>query len=279
MSRILLVNPPIYDFSAFDFWLKPYGLLRIAGYLRGQAEIELFDFLDRKHPEAQTDPKTRSDEWGRGRFPAREVEKPSAFGKIPRKFRRYGLREETFEDFLSKEGPFDFALIQTGMTYWYLGLKEVLATLKKISPATRTVFGGPYATICPTHARTLAPDLVIEGLNLDPLWQQIGLSPDSSQTALWESYRNLEVGVLKLSDGCPFRCTYCSVPQVYPRFRSRPLETAIAATRQLTAQGVENIVFYDDALLFKTDEILSPFLEQVESLGVNVNFHTPNALN
>ena len=30
--RILLVNPPIYDFSAYDFWLKPYGLLRVAGY-------------------------------------------------------------------------------------------------------------------------------------------------------------------------------------------------------------------------------------------------------
>jgi hypothetical protein len=22
--RILLINPPIYDFSAYDFWLKPY---------------------------------------------------------------------------------------------------------------------------------------------------------------------------------------------------------------------------------------------------------------
>jgi len=34
--RILLVNPPIYDFSAYDFWLKPYGMLRAAGFLRGQ---------------------------------------------------------------------------------------------------------------------------------------------------------------------------------------------------------------------------------------------------
>lgn len=41
--RILLINPPIYDFSAYDFWLKPYGLLRVAGFLRGQAEFSLFD--------------------------------------------------------------------------------------------------------------------------------------------------------------------------------------------------------------------------------------------
>ncbi len=32
--RILLVNPPVCDFSAYDFWLKPYGLLRVAGFLR-----------------------------------------------------------------------------------------------------------------------------------------------------------------------------------------------------------------------------------------------------
>ena len=45
--RILLVNPPIYDFAAYDFWLRPYGLLSVAGQLRGRAEFFLFDYLDR----------------------------------------------------------------------------------------------------------------------------------------------------------------------------------------------------------------------------------------
>ena len=31
--NLLLVNPPIYDFTAFDFWLRPYGLLRVGGRL------------------------------------------------------------------------------------------------------------------------------------------------------------------------------------------------------------------------------------------------------
>jgi len=35
--RILLVNPPIHDFAAYDFWLKPYGRLRVAGLLRRRA--------------------------------------------------------------------------------------------------------------------------------------------------------------------------------------------------------------------------------------------------
>jgi hypothetical protein len=33
MLKILLVNPPVYDFAAYDFWVKPYGLLSVAGYL------------------------------------------------------------------------------------------------------------------------------------------------------------------------------------------------------------------------------------------------------
>ena len=48
--KILLVNPPIYDFTAYDFWLKPYGLLQLAGFLRGKADFKLFDYTDRLHP-------------------------------------------------------------------------------------------------------------------------------------------------------------------------------------------------------------------------------------
>ena len=38
---MLLVNPPIYDFAAYDFWMRPYGLLSVAGKLRGQADFRL----------------------------------------------------------------------------------------------------------------------------------------------------------------------------------------------------------------------------------------------
>ena len=62
---ILLVNPPIYDFSAYDFWLKPYGMLRVAGFLRRRADFQLFDFMDRFDPRVP-EGKYRSDPWGRG---------------------------------------------------------------------------------------------------------------------------------------------------------------------------------------------------------------------
>ena len=65
--RILLVNPPIYDFSAYDIWLKPYGLLRVAGFLRNQAEFHLVDFLDRLDSRIPAG-NYRSDRWAAARF-------------------------------------------------------------------------------------------------------------------------------------------------------------------------------------------------------------------
>src|SRR4030095_13702565 len=87
------------------------------------------------------------------------------------------------------------------------------------------------------------------------------------------------VGVLKITEGCPFRCTYCSVPLVYPNFEGRPLEWCLAELRYLVRLGAHDIAFYDDALLFKPDRILLPFLEAVLREDIRVSFHTPNALN
>src|SRR5436190_23826286 len=85
--RILLVNPPIYDFSAYDFWLKPCGLLRVAGFLRGQADFSLFDFLDRLDPRVP-EKNYRADPWGRGEFFSQVAVKPPIFADITRRFYR-----------------------------------------------------------------------------------------------------------------------------------------------------------------------------------------------
>ncbi|MGW8180370.1 MAG: hypothetical protein ACWGQW_16660, partial [bacterium] len=277
-KRILLINPPIYDFSAYDFWLKPYGLLRVAGQLRGQAYLQLFDFLDRAHP-CLGKSHLRSDLWGRGKFFAEEAVKPKAFSSISRTYRRYGIREQIFKDFLRSCRPFDAALIQTNMTYWYPGVSEVLKIIRELAPGTQTVLGGVYATICPDHARSLGADLVVEGCCLQGLWDFLNLQPDESQPPYWEGYETNSVGVLRLTEGCPFRCTYCSVPNTAPKFQPFAPKLSWQAFQFLKSLGTKNLVFYDDALLFKCEEVLSPFLEKVINDNFEGNFHTPNALN
>jgi pyruvate-formate lyase-activating enzyme len=276
--RILLVNPPIYDFSAYDFWLKPYGMLRVAGFLRDQAEFQLFDFLDRADPRVPAG-HYRSDAWGRGQFHSETVAKPPPFADLPRRFRRFGLPRNVFRDYLTHSTPGDFALIQTGMTYWYPGVREAISDIRSAWPTTKIVLGGVYATLCPSHARALGADFVLTGTDLAPLWSFLEIAPNEHALPLWDLYSGLNVGVLKLADGCPFRCTYCSVPQVYPKFQARPLDHSLAELEYLVDLGVEHVAFYDDALLFQPEQLLKPFLHAVLRRHLHVNFHTPNALN
>ncbi|MHC4426870.1 MAG: B12-binding domain-containing radical SAM protein [Planctomycetota bacterium] len=277
-AKILLVNPPVYDFAAYDFWLKPYGLLRVAGYLRGKAEFELFDYLDRLRPFALGQKQLGSDRWGRGRFYCQRIPSPACLKHIPRYFRRFGLPRSIFEEFLRQQGPFDFVFVQTTMTYWYLGVKEVIEDIRRLRPDAKIILGGNYVTLCRSHAQRLDADLCIEGADLQPLWKYLGIEPDLQQPALWQAYNKLNVGVLKLSEGCPFDCTYCSVPKVYGKFKGRALENSLAELELLIKCGVENIAFYDDALLFDAHKVLVPFLEEVLIRNISLNFHTPNGL-
>jgi hypothetical protein len=323
--RILLVNPPIYDFAAYDFWLRPYGLLSVAGQLHDQAEFFLFDYLDRpeecdrrtgaggiakasgldddssvvsrSRSENSGQPRRgariletragrlgrenglRADRWGRGRFACERIVSPEPLREIPRYFRRFGRPRAAFTDYLREHGPFDYVLVQTMMTYWYPGVREVIEDIRRAWPAAGIVLGGNYATLCPDHARGLGPDLVVSGCDLGPLWEFLEMTSDPGRPALWEVYEQPRVGALKLADGCPFQCSYCSVQQVYGGFRPRPLERALAELELLAGRGAENVAFYDDALLFEAERVLVPFLDEVLRRGLCVNLHTPNALN
>ncbi len=277
--KIALVNPPIMDFSAYDFWLKPFGLISIGGYLRGQADLRLFDFLLRRHPGLPSDERLRRDQWGRGTFHAEDLPKPAPLAALRRRFHRFGLPRPLFQEFLRREGPFDAALVATGMTYWYPGVSEVIEDLRAACPRTHIVLGGIYATLCTDHARGLGADMVVAGRDLAPLWHELGLEPHQAEPPWWEGYDNGETGVLKLTDGCPFRCSYCSVPLVCPTFTTRPLDLSLKAFDLLCRQGVQDIAFYDDALLFRPQEVLIPFLRSVTERKAGVRFHTPNGLN
>jgi radical SAM superfamily enzyme YgiQ (UPF0313 family) len=263
--RILLVNPPIYDFAAYDFWLKPYGLLNVAGYLRSSADFKLFDY--------------ESDRWGRGPFDRERISPSSCLKHIPRYFRRFGLPRVIFKDFLTAQKQCDFVFIQTMMTYWYPGVQEVIEDIRDAWPDTKIILGGNYVTLCSKHAQKLGADLIVPGTNLDPLFEFLGIAPDLNQPPFWQAYEKLKTAVLKLTDGCPFSCTYCSVPKVYSKFKARPLERSLTELELLSRLGVENIAFYDDALLFEPEKILMPFLNEVLKRNINVNFHSPNGLN
>ena len=281
---LLLVNPPIYDFSAYDFWLKPYGLLRAGGLLREHCTLEFFDYMDRESSDlgglaAKTDP------WGCGPYPKKRIPKPSVFATIPRYYNRFGKKREVFGSIRPPSGTFkpfqtpECVLIQTSMTYWYPGVAEVIEDVRRLFPHASIVLGGFYATCCPDHARSLGADLVIRGDDLTPLFERLGIAPPVAPAVpAWELYPVLNTGVITLTKGCPFRCSYCYTPQSGIRFSARPLEDCIAELEYLVLLNVRNVAFYDDALLYQPEKVLFPFLETVLRKNIRVNFHTPNAL-
>src|SRR5215510_588714 len=108
--NLLLVNPPIYDFTAFDFWLRPYGLLRVGGQLRS-CKLTAFDYLLSRD----------RDIYGRGRFDRELVNRPAPLADVARRFYRFGRSREDFRGVLSST-TFDAVLVQTVMTYWYPGV-------------------------------------------------------------------------------------------------------------------------------------------------------------
>ena len=70
--NLLLINPWIYDFTAYDFWSKPLGLLYIASILRERGyEISYIDCMDRYNREIlnfKNREFPKKDEFGRGPF-------------------------------------------------------------------------------------------------------------------------------------------------------------------------------------------------------------------
>ena len=264
--RVLLVNPPIFDFTAYDFWLRPYGMLRIAGQMRHACSLSFFDFL----------PSGKRDSWGRGSFDSGDVPKPEALRDIPRKFHRFGRPRNDFQEFLSAR-RYDAVLVQTSMTYWYPGIREVVEDVRRLQPWAKVVLGGVYSTLCPSHAQSLGADLAIEGAGLEPLWQLLSIEPEKAIPYWPPAYS--EVGVIKITEGCPFRCTYCAAPVMWPRFSARPTGDCLNEMDNLIKMGATNIAFYDDALLYRADQALAPFLREIIRLQPRISFHTPNALN
>ncbi|MCM8768477.1 MAG: radical SAM protein [Candidatus Omnitrophica bacterium] len=283
MTQVLLVNPPIYDFAAYDLWMKPLGFLVIARLLLENGfKVEFFDFLDRHYPGYRTADRPG----GCGKFPYEVVLKPDCYQTVPRVYKRFGLPREVFCSFLAGLKKPELILVCSGMTYWYPGVKEVVNTCRQFFPGVPIILGGTYATLCPSHARTTGADIIFSGKQLNRFiqlmesltGQTFRLRPNFWLTPAWELYPRLSYLCLKTSFGCPFRCSYCASsllePEIYQR---QPEEVAREILFLVEKHRVNQVAFYDDALLFKFDQHLRRILAKLQ--GQKIFFHTPNGLN
>ena len=167
--RILLVNPPVYDFACFDSFLKPLGLLYISQILKSKGfKVYLLDYMDRFFKYENVNAKDK--EFGQGRFVYKVVEKPDVLKKYPRRWKRYGVSQEGATKFLKDIEKPDLIFLTSTMTYWYKGIVEARGLLRDFFPQTPIILGGNYATLMKDHAlKNVRPDFIYEGSSLKNL--------------------------------------------------------------------------------------------------------------
>ncbi len=299
--NLLLINPWIYDFTAYDFWSKPLGLLYLAGILREKGyNISYIDCMDRFDPSLlkksnYTSKKSNDD--GRGPFYKEKIEKPAPLKYVPRNYSRYGITEEIFQKKLQYHPKPDVVLVTSIMTYWYPGVFRVIELIRKLYPDCPVILGGIYATLCFEHAQIFSQaDYVLQNTQLrllEPLLQNIAgkyLHHDSMNSSYfqhlnfypypaWDLYPVLNYVCLITSRGCPFRCNYCASYMINSKLEFRnPYQVVEEIIYWKDLKGINNFVFYDDALLVNSEKQLIPLLKEIKKRNLNINFYTPNAI-
>jgi len=283
-SRVLLINPPVYDFAAYDFWAKPMGLLVMAGKLaRIGLEPVLVDAMDPHHPALEGLAVPARKKHGKGKFFAEDVPKPEAIADVPRRYKRHGLPRDRLRKTVREAGEVRAALVTCAMTYWYPGAFEAISIVREEMPGTPVILGGGYATICKAHALNQSgADAVISGpAEMSGEFKRltgIDLGGEALFGPALELYPELDYAPLLTSRGCPFSCDYCASGILFAGFEFRGPEGVLAEMETAVGRGVRDFAFYDDALTVNPDKRLVPVLEEVIRKGWSLNFHTPNAI-
>ncbi|MBN1898732.1 MAG: radical SAM protein [Spirochaetes bacterium] len=291
--NVLLINPWVYDFAAFDLFLKPLGLLYLSSHLKKTGiKVHFLDCMDRYDTYFIQKNCIMDKKSGTGKFYSEQIEKPGPLKFVPRHYKRYGLPFDEVYRRLKEIGREKIsAVCITGiMTYWYRGVRDMIKLVKSVLKDVPVILGGIYPTIMTHHARnTSGADLVIPGYNMKNILENISkiihFLPENESVSGeyftewgdpdYSLYKKLSYLVLLTSMGCPFKCTYCSTPLLHPEFSFKPPESSF---RLIEKFKIRDIAFYDDALLYRFQENLQPLLLKVIRSKNKYHFHAPNGL-
>ena len=289
---LILINPWIYDFAAYDLWSKPLGLLYLGAYLRDYGfHIHLIDCLDVYHPAMMDDPSGKAPKrrlYGTGKFRRKKIPGPLPLKNIKRQYSRYGISHEAFAEELRNIREPSAVLVTSLMTYWYPGVMDVIAQVKETYPDVPVILGGIYAGLCRNHAvRNSGADHVVtdrSSMSLMKILNKCGIPtpehpPDTIPYPAFDLLSRIDYVCLLTSRGCPYRCKYCAShfldPDLIRRDPDEILDEILFWHREY---GVRDFAFYDDALLVESDTHAGVLLEHLAIQELNLRFHTPNAL-
>ena len=106
--------------------------------------------------------------------------------------------------------------------------------LEELPEAVALVGTGDYQNIVQTIQRVEAGERVKE-ISAVPTYIADESTPRYRTT-------NEAVAYLRVAEGCDYGCSFCIIPKLRGKQRSRPIESIVAEAEQLAAQGVEEII-------------------------------------
>ena len=288
MKKVLLINPPIYDFKCYDEWMYPLGLYFISTILKKMnVKIYYINVLNRFNPKLRY---FKNKQFGTGEYNNTIVTKPYLYEIIPRHYKRYGYPTILFEEELNQIPNLDLIMITSYMTYWYQGVLDTIYRIRNntIHRKTPILLGGIYASLCTEHAKLICkPDDIINGKmndkNISKIADYLGIS---SQEFEWNrivpDYSIEESNIARpilLASGCPNNCSYCASSVLDKNYIEYPTEQiAELIIKSKMDKNINDFSFYDDALLYRFNNKLKPFLDIINDEKININFHANNAL-
>lgn len=295
MSSIILINPWIYDFAAYDLWSKPLGLLYLAGYLRNKnIPVHVIDCMDPNDSEMKKDRSAKMPvrrRYGTGKYYREEAVKPEVLKHIDRTYSRYGISPDVFKKRLKNIKEPSAILVTSLMTYWYPGVVEAINIAKKIHPDVPVILGGIYARLCRDHAERssgadyIAYDVTMDNIKpLSDILYKAGITGYEKNDAstfypAFDTYDSMDYICLLTSTGCPYKCKYCASNFLYPSFSRRDPEEVVREIEYWYRRfGIHDFAFYDDALLVDSKGHIVKILEKVKQKELRARFHTPNAI-
>lgn len=287
-KKLLLINPWIYDFTAYDLWSKPLGLLYIGSFLRQYGfKIELIDCLEKKAD------LHRKKKYGIGPFPREVISKPEILKHIPRHYARYGISEKTFITHLVNNQDADAVLITSIMTYWYLGVQRAVQLVREYLPHASIILGGVYVSLLPEHARkTIQPDHLITGPGefkilklLSQIWdfdinqQELPATLDDYPYPAFDLIKQPDYLIMMTERGCPYDCSFCAQKKIAMPYTRRDPQNVVREFReQYQKFHLRDFAFYDDALFIAKEKHIQPILEGLIRTKLPLRLHAPNGL-
>jgi len=290
--KALLVNPWIEDFAAYDFWLKPLGLLYVGAYLKQLGfEVFLIDLMNRHDEEIKRYIDVPKDKFFKtGKFPSIKIKKPDVLSFVPRNFKRYGASEEFFEKKLKEIGNVDAVFVTSTLTYWYPGYWDTIRFLRKFyGEKVPIIFGGFYVRNLPSHAKQ-TNTFIFSGSELNKLPKFLGsIFEKNFETKninwfeildpAYDLYNNLGYLVFITTLGCPFKCSYCIAHRIWNGMRFRtPRKVVDSIEKYVEKFKVKDVIFFDDAILVNSKKHFHVILKEIIMRGLKLNFHLPNGI-